>query len=306
MDSINVLLLRIFYLKINLLITLYTQYIKMSSVTVYNTTAFTATPAASTFQFAVTDLTTTDPSGGSYDYTLAVEADLNSVLADFTYFRDLANNVHTVTNEAAAWADLQALLDTGTSGNSVTADSFLTTFSDGDTGSNASWGLFWAGLISECIDPQDKDGLSVKTSELNARIDYPTNLGSYANVGAAQAASFGNDITGTINDALGATTTTNSGGVIQSNSSNAFGSKAINTPPSANTNYFVALAHFLYELRGATAAGSEGSLSGDPSDGAKTLKLLDGDAIALRISCSVTGTKTGLITITQASGGGGA
>lgn len=268
-------------------------------MSVYNVSAYSISPLTATYIHEVTELTTTDPSAGVYDYKYEVTADLNAVLTDFTYTRDLSGNTHTSANEAAAWADLQALLSTGTALNGEVAVSALTTMSDTDTTNRLSWDTFWSGLLSECIDSEDKDGLSVKMTTLKERIDYPTNIGAHADLPTAQAAGFYNDVTGVVNDSLGATSTVIAAGAIASYSDSAFATKTIETAPTVSTNFFTALAHFLYELRGATAAGTEGSLTGDPSDGAKKFALLSGDAVGLRISCSMTNAHTGLILITQ-------
>ena len=268
-------------------------------VDVYNVSAFAVTPTTATYIHEVTDLTTTDPSAGAYDYKYEVTADLNAVLTDFTYLRDLGGNTHTAANEAAAWADLQALLSVGTALNGETLSASVTTMSDGDTTNRPSWETFWSGLLSNCIDSDDHDGLSVQMTTLKTRIDYPTNLGSHADIAAANAASFVNDVSGVINDAIGASDTVIAAGAISSITDMAFGTKTIQTAPTVSNNYLVALAHFLYELRGATAAGTEGSLSGDPSDGAVKFALLAGDRVGFRISCTMTNTRTGLIMITQ-------
>ncbi len=269
-----------------------------ANLDIYNVCFLSLHPSTSTYIHEVTDLTTVDPSAGAYDYKFEVTADLNAVLTDFTYERDPSGNTHSVTNEADAWADLQALLSTGTALNGEVLASATTTMSDGDTTSRLSWDTFWAGLLSECIDSADKNGLSVKLATLKERIDYPTNLGSHADVAAANAASFLNDVTGVLNDALGATNTLVGGGAITSITDNAFGTKAIQTAPNCS-NFFAALAHFLYDLRGASVAGNDGSLSGDPSDGPVKFALFPGDRVGLRFSCTMTNVHTGLILIQQ-------
>lgn len=270
------------------------------STIVYNNTYFSVTPTLATYQHVVTDLVTTDPNAGSYDYKLEIVCDINSCLDDFTYQRDLSAHTHTAAGEANAWADLHALVSTGTSTNTtpIVADSFLTTFSDGDTVATASWDHFWGGLLSECIDSDDKDGLSVMMTTLQTRIDYPTNLGSYVDVAAADAASYINDVTGGINDAFGATATTGAAGAL-SISDVAFGTGTIETAPASASNFLVAAALLFYHTLGATVAGTEGSLTGDPSDGAVKFALGPGNGFGIRISSTITNARTGLITITQ-------
>jgi hypothetical protein len=263
----------------------------------YNSSYFAIAPSAAAYQHQVTDMVTVDPNAGIYDYKLDVVVDLNAVLDDFSYRRDLGTNQHIVAGEAAAWADLAALLSTGT-GNAVTAGSFLTTMSDSDTTARASWDTFWAGLLSECIDGDDKDGLSVQMTTLKTRIDHPTNIGPYADVAAANAAGFLNDVTASINDAFGATTTTGGVGSVAI-ADNAFGTKTIQIAPSAASNFLAAAAVLLYHTHGATAAGAEGSLSGDPSDGPVKFALAPGSGFGIRISSSIVNSKTGLITVIQ-------
>jgi hypothetical protein len=263
---------------------------------VYNNTNFSVTPAIATYQHEVTDLVTTDPSGGAYDYKLHVVCDLNAVLDDFTYFRDLLANEHTATGESSSWGHLHALLSTGTSTNMtpVAGDSFETTMSDGDTSAIAKWDLFWAGLLSECIDSDDKAGLSVKTTTMEQRTDYPTNIGSYVDLAGANTANFINDITGGINDAFGSTETTGAVGAL-SISDQAFGTKVIQTAPASATNFLVAAVILFFHTYG------HPTLSGDPTDAPVKFALAEGDGFGIRISASITNTLTGLITVVQNS-----
>ncbi len=268
---------------------------------VYNTTAFVSNPAATTYQHVVADLHT-DDSANSYHYLYEVTCNLNAVLRDFQYSRNTATNQHTVAGEADSWFDLHKLLQSGvtTQAAPVTGETFLTTMNDGDTDTRDDWDLFWAGMISECIDPQDKDGLSVQIPVMKARTDYATNFGSYPDVATALAAGFENDITNKINDALGATTTDS--GPWTTVTSAPFGTQTISVPPTAAQNFLAAVALFLYHLKG-SADGTEGALSGDPSDSAVGFAFDENGGIGIRISCSINNSKDGLIRIIQSNTG---
>ena len=235
---------------------------------------FSITPSATTYQFQVSDLDTVDTH--AYDYKLDVSADLNTILSQFKVQRVIVDaavsgdpplNTLVVIGEAAAWADLHALLSTGAGDASAT---FLTTMHDTNTTDSRSWDTFWSGLLSECIDTDDKNGMSVNMSKLKAVIDLPTNGTTL------------NDVTGSINDALGATSTVGVDSV-----SNAWGTHEFGTPVDASKNFLVALAIYLEREYGAFD-GTEGSLSGDPNLAPVTLKMKAGSGFALRISCTIT------------------
>ena len=241
----------------------------MGSTYYYNNTVFTITPSAGTYQHVVTSLATTDPSGGSYDYQVAFTLDLNTIIKDVTINRPLnANQQFAIAGESTAWAALHAAMNTGTG-----IDSATTTMSDGDTNTlDTTWYTFWSGIISQAIDNDDKDGLSVIQSALSTRLGNAT-----------QTSSADNDILHGINSAFGSS----------------FGTQTIGSPPDANTNFWAALLVFLYH------AGGASNLTGDPSDGAVGTSFSAGDGIAIRMSVNVNNTMTGLIKLTQAAASGG-
>ena len=142
---------------------------------------------------------------------------------------------------------------------------------------------------------EDKDGLSVLTNPLKERIDFPNNCGPYGTVVAVNQANFVNDITAKLNDTMGATTTTGGAGNI-SIVPNPFG-PTLNVP-SASQHYFATAAVLLMQTHG-YHTGTEGSMSGDPSDGPVKFALHPGSGFGLRFSCSVVNTKTGLIKLIQ-------
>lgn len=235
---------------------------------------FNITPSKPAYEFQVS-LDTSDAQ--VYDYTLDVACDLNSMLQDFKIERviqppenimdDEPINTLSVSGEADAWAKLHALLSRGAG---QTDASFLTTMHDGNTTSSKSWDTFWSGLLSECIDPTDLNGMSVNMSALKVVIDRAYN------------ASPANDVTGSINDALGATSTS---GTVSTPAP--WGTNVIGTDIDPSKNFLVALAVFLEERFGAFD-GTEGALSGDPNLGPVSFAVKTGTGFALRISCSVT------------------
>ena len=246
--------------------------------TVYNSAYFNIAPLETTYKHVVTDLVTTNPNDGAtqmggHDYSLKVVADVNAILADFKLRRNLSASPNTLETqgEADAWNQLHSVFNTGSAPNGAAVTSFVTTMSDGDTSADSKWTTFFAGLISNCIDNDDVDGISVKIPALQAKL----------NVGTDAAAA--NDIIGVINDAFG----TPHGGADNA-------AVTIDTPPAAASQFLLAAAHFLYTLR-----GSATSLSGDPSDSMVSIALQPGDALAIRISCSVNHAKTGIIVIEQ-------
>jgi hypothetical protein len=272
-----------------------------SNSLLYNSSYFSCAPSLEAYQQEIEDMTIIDPNAGLYDYYLSVVCDLNSVLSDYTYTRNITTLEHSATGEAAAWANLHALLSTGTSNDGVAAQSFLTTLNDGDTTTRTSWDTFWSALLSECIDKEDKDGLSVKMDALKSRIDHPTNTGPYADAAAANAANYFNDVTSSINDSFGATLTAGvPGGMSVAN--NSFG--PTNNFPSASLHFLSAAAVLFYQIHGATTGG-EGTLTGDPSDGPVRFALSDGRGFGIRIQCSIVNSRTGIITIIQGGGGSG-
>lgn len=251
--------------------------------TIYNAVYMCLSPDQATYHHTVTDLVTVNPEDatsqmGGHDYSLKVVADVNAILADFSMKRNLDTNpnTHESIGEALAWAQLHGALNTGAASNGASVTSFLTTYSDGDTSADNKWTTFWSGLLSESIDSDDKDGLSVKIPVLQAKLDQP----------AQNAAA--NDVIGVLNDAVG-----NNG------FGGADGAKVeINIPPTAAQNYLMAAALFLYQLRG-SADGTEGALTGDPSDAHRSFAIKTGDAFAFRFSCSINHVKTGIIVVEQ-------
>jgi hypothetical protein len=235
----------------------------VAPVEVYNTTLISMSPSTATYVHEVTTLQASDPNAGAYDYIFEKSLDLNTLLANFVYKRDTGAQTATTSGEAAAWQSLHAELDAG-------ALAATTTYSDADVYYSTSWHIFFAGLLSECINPLDKDGLSVKTDALQ------TALASYTDETQ--------DIIGGINKAF------------QSN----FGTQAIDTAPIANDNFLAALFVFIYQLTGVPDSGAETRVSADPSDpsGAQ-LALRPGDSLNIRISCSINNTKSGLIKLVQ-------
>jgi hypothetical protein len=252
---------------------------------------FSITPSATTYQFQISDLDTVDTH--AYDYKLDVSADLNTILSAFKVQRIIEDaeltgdpplNTMKIVGEAAAWASLHALLSSGTGDALAT---FLTTMHDTNQTDSRSWDTFWSGLLSECIDPDDKNGMSVNMTKLKAVIDYPTNSSTAVN-----------DITGSINDALGAVNTVGVDSV-----SNAWGTQVFGTAVDARKNFLVALAVYLEREYGAFD-GTEGSLSGDPNLAPVTFAMKAGTGFALRISCTITvagvaTTRYGLIQLLQ-------
>jgi hypothetical protein len=236
---------------------------------------FSITPSATTYQFQISDLDTVD--SHVYDYKLDVSADLNTILSAFKVQRIIEDaevagdpplNTMKIIGEADAWASLHKLLSAGTGDALAT---FLTTMHDTNETDSRSWDTFWSGLLSECVDPDDKNGMSVNMTKVKAVIDYPTNSGVSVN-----------DITGSINDALGAVNTV---GLVSE--SNAWGTQVFGSPVDAQKNFFVALAVYLEREYGAFD-GSEGSLSGDPNLAPVTFAMKAGTGFALRISCTIT------------------
>lgn len=251
--------------------------------TFYNTTSFAVNPREETYKHEVISITHIDPNETPYDYTLEIDADINKVIENFKYQRFLGNaNEHEGVDEALAWKRLHNLLNTGDDQNGTVSQTVVTTMSDGDqvfggidSTSDNTWLTFWAGIISEAIDKDDKDGLSVKREELvNALND--------CNGGPPQETQTEgvvvNDILGTLN--------------VSMNSS--FNRRPVQEPPRARENYFAALAIALYHR-----FGSGEALSGDPSDGPVSVRLREGDAIGLRFNVIVVNIKTGLIKIRQ-------
>ena len=234
---------------------------------------FNIAPSKASYEFKV-DVDTSD--SHVYDYKLDVTCDLNSMLNDFRIERVIQDPVNdiddpinsiAVSGEAAAWAKLHTLLSTGAGDTNAT---FLTTMHDGNTTTSKSWDTFWSGLLSECIDDTDFNGMSVNMTSLKAVIDRAYN------------ATPANDVTGSINDALGATITV---GAVST--PNPWGTHVIGTDIDASKNFLVALAVFLEEKFGAFD-GTEGALTGDPNLAPQSFALKTGTGFALRISCSIT------------------
>jgi hypothetical protein len=239
-------------------------------VSIYNTAPFQLTPLQGTYQHVVSTLTMVD--SGVYDYTFFANLDINLALADFSYLRNMNGavaNTHQTAGEIPAWTTLHNALNTGAG---LTGQ--VTTYSDADTSNAPTWTTFWAGIISQCIDNEDTDGISVKIPTLKTTLNDDEGLNS------------SNDILGSLNYSM----------------RNTFGGDDsvpvdIDIAPDASENYLAALYHFIYVLKG--VVGFESRVNGDPSDGQSRFKFLAGDQIGLRFSCTVNNTKSGLIRLTQ-------
>lgn len=277
----------------------------MPPLNIWNTTLVSLSPDMNTYELKVLDLSI-QPDLSVYDYTLTVTADLNELFTDFTFTKNEESQEYVAAGQLKAWKKLHTLLKTGQA-DDVVAAQMLTTLHGGVTITNRQeiWNGFWAHFLSESLDDDDKAGLSVKNDTVQARTNFPTNLGKWYNdtlvdngVLAATNDNFQNDITGRLNDMMSGYKTTL--GALNQIASWAKVPQPVGleTAGRASDDYFPALAHFLYQHRGALT-GNEGSLDGNPTGTARKFAFLEGDSLSIRMACSMNFTKTAKITITH-------
>lgn len=277
----------------------------MPPVNIWNTTLVSLSPSVDAYKLEVGDLSTL-PDLGVYDYTLEMSGDLNALFQDFVFMKNEETQEYEADGQLQAWEQLHKLLKTGTAGT-VTASAVATTLFGGIKIENPAeaWNGFWAHLLSEAVDDHDKAGISVKHDTVQTRTNHHTNLGvsydiSTPDLGFANAttAGFYNDVSGGLNDMMSGYKT------VYGATQNITGWAKVPQTPGLETagkaadDYFPALAHFLYQLRGAID-GTEGSLTGNPTGIFQKFALLSGDSISIRMSCSMNFSKMAKITITQ-------
>ena len=249
--------------------------------TVYNTTYIATTPPPGSYEHVVSGLTTENPGDpasrmGGHDYALHVICDLNGILANFQIHRNLATNTMSTRGEVEAWRQLHGVLNAGEAPNGSTVVSFRTIYPDGDETSIQSWVGLFAGAISTAFNPLDLNGLSVQIPVLQAKLDD--------RIGGPST----NDIIGVLNSAFSQSLGGGDGTEI-----------SLEVAPNPSFHFLSAVALFLYSLRGASATGDEGSLTGDPSTGFVSLALKPGDGIGMRMLVHAVGTVSMLILLEQ-------
>lgn len=250
--------------------------------TVYNAAYIATTPALGSYEHAVSGFTTENPGDstsrlGGHDYVLHVTCDLNSILVNFQLLRDLETNTMSTKGEAEAWRQLHGVLNTGEAPNGASVTSFRTIYQDGDETITPGWLDLFVGAISTAFNPLDLDGLSVRIPALQTTLDD------------REGGPGTNDVIGVLNGAFSQSLGGEEGGL----------GLPLEGAPSISSHYLSAVALFLYSLRGATSAGQEGSLTGDPSDGFVSLALKPGDGLGLRMLVRATGSVSVLILLEQ-------
>lgn len=156
----------------------------MLSVSMYNQQSFSVLlPDGNNYQ---SNIVSNDTS--TNNYTLEAVIDINEILRDLVYTRNLLTRKHAIVGANAAWSRLHTILHNGEDEqirlHKLFIHNFSATFNNNKT-KEGNWVMFWGRVLSKIINSEDNLGMTV-THEYLANdlgdIDNGNILNSFNNV----------------------------------------------------------------------------------------------------------------------------